>query len=562
MRVLEPSETWPFFPPGRKWEGPPLLTEQAPAKSRYRPPKKLIDKPDAIIIGSGIGGLGLASMLAQRKQMRVLVLEVNSVPGGCMHMHEVDGFEFNSGIDSVGDMNPLVGRGVNRATADYVTQSQLKWAKMADVHEVCTFGDEQYQFHSSAEANIDWVERMYPGEGDIRRYYEIESSLERASSGFALTKVLPGWLPQAAVEGTFRLAGSAWRKYMRRGATQVFREELGFSERMTSVFCYMYGNHGMVPASLPFAMHAITMHHYRNGAYYPAGGPGQIVESIIPIIEKAGGQVAVSCGVSKILVENGRAVGVKLENGEEVRCPLVVSDASAYTTYMELLDRELAAKLGYVDRLAKMKPSPSHAHLMLGFDERVELPQHIIWALPTYPGIGRYDLDAADKLWKQDQRIDGGPSVYILCPSERDPVFQQRYPNKSTVCVLAELPNAWVARHKKDPVFAQELEGKLQEALMRTALQHLPGIRGKTPKVKELGIPVGCNPRGWGGCSYGLECSADRFVDDVHWLKHQTAVPGLYLTGQDPFVPSFAGALISARIAYSVITGDLLFMVA
>jgi hypothetical protein len=76
----------------------------------------------------------------------------------------------------------------------------------------------------------------------------------------------------------------------------------------------------------------------------------------------------------------------------------------------------------------------------------------------------------------------------------------------------------------------------------------------------DLGIPVGCNPRGQGGCSYGLECNAQRLVDDVHWLRHKTKVPGLYLSGQDPFVPSFAGALISARIAYSVITGDLLFM--
>jgi phytoene dehydrogenase-like protein len=538
----------------------PLLTETSQARQRYRPPTKLIGNPDAIIIGSGIGGLGLASILAQRRGMRVLVLEANSVPGGCMHMHEVDGFEFNSGIDSVGDMNPPVGRGINRATADYVTQGQLKWARMADVHEVCTFGDEQYQFHSSAEANIEWVERLCPGEGNIRKYYKIEKQLEQASSGFALTKVLPDWIPQFAREGTFRLAGAAWRKYMRRTATDIFRNELGFSERLTSVFCYMYGNHGMVPANLPFAMHAITMHHYRNGAYYPAGVPGQIVESIIPIVERAGGQVAVGMPVDKILVENGRAAGVKLENGEEVRCPIVVSDASAYTTFTELMDRELATRLGYLEHLGKTRPSPAHAHLMLGFDERVELPQHIIWALPTYPSVGKYDLDAGDKIWKTERRTDGGPSAYILCPSERDPVFQQRYPNKSTVCVLAEMPIEWVQRHRTDPAFKAELEGKLTESLMRIARQHLPGIRGKTPKVMDLGIPVGCNPRGQGGCSYGLECNAQRLVDDVHWLRHKTKVPGLYLSGQDPFVPSFAGALISARIAYSVITGDLLFM--
>jgi all-trans-retinol 13,14-reductase len=514
-----------------------------------------------VIIGSGIGGLGLASLLAQKRGMKVLVLEANDVPGGCMHVHEVDGFEFNCGIDSVGDMNPDVGRGINRATADLVTQGQLKWAKMADVHEVCTFGDEEYRWHSSAEANLAWIDERCPGEGDARAYYKLEQAIEKGSTGWALTKVMPNWVPRFAGEAAYAIAGSVWKKYVSRGAKDVFRGELGFSERLTSVFCYMYGNHGILPARLPFAMHAATMHHYRNGAYYPAGGPAQIVESILPIIQRAGGQVAVGTPVERILVENGRAVGVKLEGGGEIRCDLVISDASASVTFNQLLDPELSASLGYLENVKKIPSSPGHAHLMLGFDERVELPQHIIWVLPNYPGVGKYDLDGQDLLWKRDRRIDGGPSGYILCPSERDPVFQQRYPNKSTVCVLAEVPVDWVQRYRSEPQFKAELEGQLMERLWKTAQEHLPGIRGKTPAFKELGVPVGCNPRIYGGASYGLECSKERFIEHTWWLKHQTRIPGLYLSGQDPFIPSFAGALISARIAYSVITGDLLFMV-
>ena len=560
MRVLGPSDTWPFYPAGRPWDGVALNTETSQARMKYRAATNLIDSPDAIVIGSGIGGLGLASLLAQRRGMKVLVLEAADVPGGCMHVHEVDGFEFNCGIDSVGDMNPQVGRGINRATADYVTQGQLKWAKMNDVHEVCTFGDEEYQWHSSAEANIEWIDRLCPGEGNVRKYYDLEKKIEIGSTGWALTKVLPSWIPRFAVDATYKLTGHAWQKYVKLNAKDVFRGELGFSERLTSVFCYMYGNHGILPARLPFAMHAATMHHYRNGAYYPAGGPSQIVEHIIPIIEKAGGQVAVGTPAGKIIVENGRAVGVKLEKGGEVRAPIVVSDASAYTTFNDLLDPELSASLGYTDGLKKIPSSPAHAHLMLGFDERLDLPQHIMWVLPDYPGTNKYDLDASDALWKKERRIDGGPAAYILCPSERDPIFQQRYPGKSTVCVLAEVPVDWMQRYRAEPAFKAELEGQLMERLTATAQRYLPGLRGKTPKFKELGVPVGCNPRSYGGCSYGLECSADRFIEHTHWLRHRTRVPGLYLTGQDPFIPRCAGALISARIAYSVITGDLLFM--
>jgi all-trans-retinol 13,14-reductase len=535
------------------------LTAQRPAKARYRRPERYLSNPDAIVIGSGIGGLGLASLLAQRRGWKVQVVEANAVPGGCMHMHEIDGFEFNSGIDSVGDMNPQVGRGLNRATIDVITGGQLKWARMPDKHEVCVFGDEQYEFFSSPEKNIEWVDRLFPGEGDIRRYYELEHKIERASTGWALTKLMPQWIPQLASESTFRLTGSAWRRYMLRGASDVLRNELGFSKRLAAIYCYMYGNHGKTPEKVPFATHAITMFHYRNGAYYPAGSPGQIVESIVPIIEAAGGQVAVDSAVEKILVENGRAVGVKLENGEELRAKVVVSDASAYITFMQLLDRGLSEKLGYVDNLTRVKPSPAHVHLMLGYDEVLDLPQHIIWQMPNYEGVDRYDLDAGDALFKTGTRMEG-PGAYILCPSARDPVWQQRYPGKSTVCVLAELPNEWVARHRSDPVYGKELEAKLTESLMNIAHKNLPAIRGKTPKLKVTGIPVGCNPRSWAGCSYGLEGSGERFVHHTHWLRHKTKVPGLFLSGQDPFAPGFAGALVSARVAYSVITGDLLYM--
>jgi all-trans-retinol 13,14-reductase len=481
------------------------------------------------------------------------------VPGGCMHMHEIDGFEFNSGIDSVGDMDGDHGRGLVRATVELVTGGQQKWARMPDAHELCIFDDEVHAFYSSPEKNIEWAERLFPGEGDVKRYYALEQKIEGASTAWALTKLMPNWMPPFAAENLVRLGGLSWREYMRKGALGVFRNELGFSERLAAIFLYMYGNHGQLPSRVPFTTHALTMNAYRHGAFYPVGGPGQIVESIVPLIEQAGGQVAVSSGVDHILIENGRAVGVKLENGEELRSKIVVSDASAYVTFTQLLPRELSTSLGYLDNLAGVRPSPAHVHLMLGYDEVIDLPQHIIWSMPTYEGVSKYDLDAADPLFKRDMRMDG-PAAYILCPSARDPVYQERYPGKSTVCVLAEIPHEWVAKHRSDKAFAQEIEGKLLEMLTRITLKHIPALRGKTPKVKELGIPVGCNPRAQGGCSYGLEASGERFLDNVNWLRHRTKIPGLFLTGQDPLGPGFGGSLVSARFAYTLITGDLFFM--
>jgi phytoene dehydrogenase-like protein len=301
---------------------------------------------------------------------------------------------------------------------------------------------------------------------------------------------------------------------------------------------------------VPFGVHAITMYHYRHGAYYPVGGPAQVVECIVPIVQGAGGQVAVRSGVAKILVEGGKVAGVKLESGEEIRCPLVVSDASAYTTFNDLLDADL---------LKEVNPSPAHIHLMLGYDEVLDLPKHIVWAMPSTDAASKYDIDGADAVYKSQVRFDAA-GAYLLSPSARDPVYQQRYPGKSTVIALAEAPMEWVARARADKNFWHELEGKAAEGLMRVVERHFPAVRGKVPKVKVVKLPAGCNPRAWGGCSYGIEGSGPRFVELTHRLRHKTTIPGLYLTGQDAMAPGFAGSVVSARVAYSAITGDILFM--
>lgn len=545
----------PFYEAGQPYVGPPLLTRDSPSSARWRPPTDLID-PDVVVIGSGVGGLSVASLLSQRRGLKVLVLEAAPVPGGCTHCHEIDGFEFNSGIDSVGDMDRAVGRGINRDTADVVTGGGLLWARMPEVHEVCTFGDERYEWFSSPERNIAWVEQRFAGQGDVRRYYDIEHRVERASTGWGLTKVLPAWIPEGLREQVFKLSAGDWRRYMHRDTWSVLRGECGFSDELAAVFSYMYGNHGKPPDAAPFGVHAITMHHYRHGAFYPVGGPGQVAECVRPIVEAAGGQIAVSSPVERILVEGGRAVGVQV-GGRAIRAKQVVSDASAWTTFAELLEPEVAAP--YLRRLAQVHPSPAHVHLMLGYDEEIQLPRHIIWSMHAYADVGRYAIGEADRRYKGERRWRG-MAGYILSPSARDPAWRLRRPGQSTVCALAEAPGEWVTRARQDPAFAEDLLAGMREGMLEMVLRELPELRGRSPRVCKLSIPVGCNPRAWQGCSYGIEGSGERFVEHTHWLRCHTDIPGLWLTGQDAFAPGFAGAIVGGRACYSAMTGDLLFM--
>lgn len=550
-----PTDDQLFYAPHTPRRGPAYLTAQRPARSRYRAPTSYLERPDAIVIGSGIGGLSIASFLAQRQQAKVLVLEANSVPGGCTHCHELDGFEFNSGIDSIGDMDPRLGRGVFRQTIDYITGGQLEWARMPDLHEVCGFGDERYDWYSSPEKNIEWVERRFPGEGRVREYYRLEDQIQRDAWAWAATKVFPEWVPRWLREGFYRLFGGEWRALMSTGVTHVFRERLGFSERLASIFSYMYGNHGRSPGKAPFSFHAANLFHYRDGAYYPVGGPGQIAECIIPIIEVAGGQVAVSSRVQRVLVEGNTAVGVELTDGRQLRAPVVISDASAHTTLVELLPEAVARRHGYLEKFDEVGPSPSHLYLFLGYDEALDLPPQIFWHMPEYRNVDRYDLETADELYKGTALFEG-MGGYLLSPSARDPVYAQRYPNKSTVIVLAEAIPAWVDRARTDAQWLEQFKQAITPQLLRIVHRYMPQLRDKQPAFLKAGVPMGCSVGAWHGCSLGLEPSAERFVKHTHWLRPRTKVKNLWLTGQDAFSAGFCGSMFGGRVTYAAMTGN------
>lgn len=538
---------------------PLYLSAAQPTRSLYRKPDGYLENPDVIVIGSGIGGLGFASTMAQKRGAKVLVLEAGAVPGGATSVFEDGGFEFNKGLHSVSEMDAaLTPDSVYAYTADYITAGRLQWAQMPDVHEVTAMkGGWTHEWHSTPEQNIAALSARYPAHAaGIARYYELEKQISLRGAGWAITKLLPRWVPEWVSELAFSTVGGPWKKYLSHTTTDVLTKELGFTNELATLFSYMYGNYGRTPERAPFTLHAAVMFHYRYGAQYPVGGPGQIANVIVPIIEAAGGQVAVSSGVKEILVKDNRAVGVRLVDGTEIRSKIVVSGASAYETFMRMLPREVSAKHGYTKLFDHVGMSPAHVYLFAGYDQHLDLPKHIVWQLPDYEEVDGHDLAAADVQLKKHMRLKGGMS-YVISPSARDPMWSQRYPNKSTVIVLAEAGEGWVERAKTDEGFRRELEDKTREGFFELAHKHFPQLRGKTPSYVKIGTPVGCNVNAKDGASYGLEASPERFSRFTHLLRPQTKVEGLYLTGQDPASPGIAGAMFSARFTYAAVTGDI-----
>ncbi|MBK7862402.1 MAG: NAD(P)/FAD-dependent oxidoreductase [Archangiaceae bacterium] len=525
-----------------------------------RPPTNFID-PDAIIIGSGLGGLALASTLAQKRGLKVLVLEAAPMAGGATHVHEVQGYEFPAGLHSVGDMDTDINpAALNAWTANYVTGNQVTWSKMPEDHEYAFLGDEGFPWYSTAEENIESMSKRGLGAGDLAGYFKLENEVQAAGAGWALTKLYPNALPLAVREGIYRLTAKTWRKYMQRDTHRVLKQDLGFSDKMAGLFEYMYGNYGRPPDEAPFTMHAAVMYHYRKGAYFPAGGPSVLAKTINTVLEACGGQIATSTPVDQILVENDRAVGVRLKNGTELRAKIVVSDASAWTTFMQLMPREVSERHGYVSKLKTIGSSPSHITLMAGWNENIDLPAHIVWQMPRFPELQPWDVAAGDRIYKSQMRFEGMPA-YLMSPSARDPLYGERCPGKTSMMLLVEANREWTLRAASEPGFRAELEGKFKEHALKLMTDRFPQLATRAPSMLHVQWPMGCNPHAREGGSYGLEPSAARFLEHTHWLRPKTTIENFFLVGQDAFMPGIAGVLIGSRFAYTAITGDLLHLV-
>src|ERR1035437_1047795 len=121
------------------------------------------DRFDAIVIGSGMGGLTAASLLASHASQCVLVLERHYTPGGFTQVFRRPSYQWAVGVNYIGQVNDP-GSPV-RASFDHLTDGRLQWHAMPDVYDRIVLGGREYEFPSGAERLRDRLKGHFPSEG-------------------------------------------------------------------------------------------------------------------------------------------------------------------------------------------------------------------------------------------------------------------------------------------------------------------------------------------------------------------------------------------------------------
>jgi all-trans-retinol 13,14-reductase len=502
---------------------------------------------DAIVIGSGIGGLGIAALLAKHADKRVLVLERHTKAGGFTHAFSREDWDWDVGVHYIGQVHRE--GSMIRRLCDEISGGALQWEPMGEVYDTVVIGEQRWEYVTGREA---WCERMHSYFPEditaIDRYLEqVQDAIGGAQTFFA-EKALPG--PAALVAGPWMR-----RRFLRHSARTLGEvlDEVTDNATLKAVLAAQFGDHGLPPAKASFVIHAMIFNHYLGGAAYPVGGASKIAETVAPVIEAAGGDVVVNADVVSVLVEGGRAVGVRMIKGDEIRAPLVISDAGVPNTVDHLLPEGTPGRETLRATLQRTERSASHVCLYVGLDatdEELGLGRSNLWVYhsPDQDGdLARYLADPEAPL----------PMVFISFPSAKDPDFANRHPGKATVEVVSIAPydrfrqwedTKWMKRGEDYEAIKDELSSRLIEVLER----EVPQIAGKIA-YSELSTPL--STRHFGGYDkgeiYGLEHTPARFRERA--LRPKTGLRGFYLTGQDVCTAGIAGALFGAVLSASAI---------
>jgi all-trans-retinol 13,14-reductase len=506
------------------------------------------DTFDAIVIGSGMGGLTAASLLARHAGRRVLVLERHYTAGGFTHVFHRPGYEWDVGVHYVGQvMDPGSPLG---AAFKHLTDGRLEWHAMPDVYDRLVLGGKEYEFPSGAERLRGRLRDYFPSEGPaIDGYFRAVRNCVRSSNLFFASKAVPGTID--------RIAGPLMRAPFLRYAGRTTADVLagiGCSRELAGVLTGQWADYGLPPRRSSFGIHAIVAQHYFNGAAYPVGGAGAILETMLPAIEGAGGKLLVSAEVQEILVnERGRTVGVRMQDGREFRAPIVISDAGAANTYRRLLPPTVREAQDTIRKLERISPSMSHISLYVGLQstsEELGIGPGNLWISPGPD----HDANVARSETSYDAPFS---VVFISFPSAKDPAFNSRYPGRSTIEVVAPAPFAWFAkwaetRWKHRGAEYDELKARLAGRLRSELEKAVPQVRGKIDYC-ELSTPLSTRSftNHQSGESYGLAHVPERFR--LNCLGPRTAVRGLYLTGADVVAAGIGGAMMGGVLAASAI---------
>ncbi|MDP6538118.1 MAG: NAD(P)/FAD-dependent oxidoreductase [Planctomycetota bacterium] len=499
---------------------------------------------DALVIGSGMGGMSCAAALA-RFGRRVCLLEQHYVPGGYTHMFARKGFHWDVGVHALGEMSEGE---LPRRILDWLTDGSVSMVSLGDPYDRFLYPDGfEIDFPATKQGFRAVLDERFPDQAEnIAAYFRCVGRVARSAHYYYFLKSLPRWMDAVGS----RVVRCFHRDWWKTTVEEVF-DEVGIEGRLRNVLSAQWGYFGSVPRDASFAMQALVHCHFGNGAYFPQGGSKSLAEGLLAPVIDAGGEVRTKASVENILVEGGRAVGVRMADGSEVRAPWVISAAGARNT----VDRLLPAPerdAPWAERVRSIGDSPSYLCLNLGFEGDIAAagatPANL-WLMSNW------DIDQSD--WDVGDPTSIPHILYVSFPSLKDPDHDPGPRRRHTGECVTFIPWEAVRRWEETDIRTRA-EG--YEALKRDITERLLAcLRERLPDLMdllvhhELSTPLTAQyfVQASRGAIYGMEATPARFT--CRDLRARTPIPRLLMTGVDSASIGVISAMASGMLTASVL---------
>ena len=500
-------------------------------------------KWDTIVIGSGPGGLSAAVALARAGQ-KVLVLEQHYLPGGWSHSFTLEGYRFSPGVHYLGNLHE--GAGLRRLYEGLGVAGDLEFCEMnPDGFDHFLIEGRQFDQPRGVEKWIARLTAAFPQEREgIARYFSILSGVVKELQGaeellrFPKVLSLPWKAPQLTRWGLRNL--------------QTLLEHCIHDPMLRGVLSAQCGNHGLPPSRVSLPLHASMSAHYFDGAYYPRGGAKRIPRAFLKVLLKHGGQIRVSTRVEEILVEGGRAVGVRTASGERIEAQNVVCNADPALVYGKMLPEKYCRAA--IRKVKRMEYSVSSVSVFCAVDMDLK-------ALGYDSGnYWWYRTKNLDGLYRQmEQSMPGAEidALFLAITSLKDP--GHTLPGHHTLEMFTFVPyesfEQWSKTSLGDRGAAYKaLKHDLGQRVLRAAEQIIPGL-SRHVRFLEVGTPLTndfyCET--YRGALYGTAKTPWQL--GPFSFDQQGPVQGLHFCGASTISHGVAGAAMSGLMAATPILG-------
>lgn len=478
---------------------------------------------DVVVVGSGVGGLCAAAMLA-RYGLQVSVCESHEYPGGAMHAFHRKGYTFDvgpslfSGTNAKGSASPL--RQVLQFIKEEVPCMEYDtWQ--------CFLPEGVFMAQVGADQFLDVIDGASKHPAKAKKEWR---ALQERMAPLAKASVA---MPPAALRSDLGVVATASRFAGETASTLLNPDGLKlirpFSELMEGVvsdefvqnwmnmLCFLLSG---LPASGTLGAEVAFMfaEWYKPGCQleFPVGGSQAIADALVRGIEKRGGRLYLRAHVEEILVENDSATGVRLKDGRVIRARRAVISNTSLWDLPKLLPR-LPQFQGIQEEATRTPPCRSFMHLHLGFDATGlsdDLVIHHVWVGDWSKGV-----DAEQNM------------VLVSIPSVLDPSLAPE--GKHTLHAYTpgnEPQDIWEAVRGNKEAY-EELKQERSHVLWQAVEKIIPDIHERI-EISMVGTPLTHEKylRRYRG-TYGPAVVAG----EMQFPGHTTSIKGLYRCGDSTF---------------------------